>query len=133
VRPDPRLVQPSTVLALSRTLRAGSAGAAAFAAASLTAAARGALPEGRSGRRDGRFRSNKGMLLIDLNEPHHPHHDQLLNLTHTTCLRAAVWGSIAASWNNAGSNGRVSIIGIPLGSSVGALKYLTLSARRTPN
>jgi hypothetical protein len=24
------------------------------------------------------------MLLIDLNEPHHPHHDQLLNLTHTT-------------------------------------------------
>src|SRR5437868_14424222 len=29
----------------------------------LTAAARGALPEGRSGRMDGRFRSNKGMLL----------------------------------------------------------------------
>ena len=87
MRPDPRPVQPSTVLALSRTLRAGSAGAAAFAAASLTAAARGALPEGRSGRRDGRFRSNKGMLLIDLNEPHHPHHDQLLNLTHTTYLR----------------------------------------------
>jgi hypothetical protein len=63
VRPDPRPVQPSTVLALSRTLRAGSAGAAAFAAASLTAAARGALPKGRSGRRDGHFRSNKGMLL----------------------------------------------------------------------
>ena len=51
----------STVLALSRTLCAGSAGAAAFAAASLTAAARGALPGGRSGRRDGQFRSNKGM------------------------------------------------------------------------
>src|SRR5207248_2541270 len=84
VLPDPRPVQPSTVLALSRTLRAGSAGAAAFAAASLTAAVRGALPEGRSGRRDVRFRSNKGMLLIDLNEPHHSHHDQLLNLTHTT-------------------------------------------------
>jgi transposase-like protein len=50
VRPDPRPVQPSTVLALSRTLRAGSAG---FAAASLTAAARGAQPDGRSGRRDG--------------------------------------------------------------------------------
>ena len=63
VRPDPRPVQPSTVLARSRTLRAGSADAAAFAAASLTAAARGALPEGRSGRRDGHFRSNKGMLL----------------------------------------------------------------------
>src|SRR5438132_12446924 len=47
----------STVLALSRTLCAGSADAAA----SLTAAARGALPGGRSGRRDGRFRSNKGM------------------------------------------------------------------------
>src|ERR1700757_2353085 len=63
VRPDPRPVQPSAVLALSRTLRAGSAGAAAVAAASLSAAARGALPEGRSGRRDGHFRSNKGMLL----------------------------------------------------------------------
>jgi hypothetical protein len=59
----PQPVQPSTVLARSRTLRAGSAGAAAVAAASLTAAARGALPQGRSGRRDGRFRSNKGMLL----------------------------------------------------------------------
>jgi hypothetical protein len=35
-----------------RTRRAGSAGAAAFAATSLTAAVRGALPEGRSGRRD---------------------------------------------------------------------------------
>ena len=35
----------STVLAQSRTLCAGSADAAAFAAASLTAAARGALPE----------------------------------------------------------------------------------------
>jgi len=51
----------STVLALSSTLCAGSAGAAAFASASLTAAARGALPGGRSGRRDGRFRSNKGI------------------------------------------------------------------------
>ena len=51
----------STVLARSRTLRAGSADAAAFAAASLTAAARGALPGGRSGQRDGGFRSNKGM------------------------------------------------------------------------
>jgi transposase-like protein len=53
VRPDHRPVQPSTVLALSRTLRAGCAGATTFAAASLTAAARGALPDGRSGRRDG--------------------------------------------------------------------------------
>src|SRR3984893_1810321 len=51
----------SSVLALSRTVCAGSAGAAGFAATSLTAAARGALPGGRSGRRDGRFRSNKGM------------------------------------------------------------------------
>jgi hypothetical protein len=61
VRPDPGPVQPSTVLALSRTLRAGSAGAAAFAPASLTAAARGALPE--AGRDEGMvvFRSNKGM------------------------------------------------------------------------
>jgi len=30
----------------------------------LTAAARGALPEGRSGRRDGAVRSNKGMLAL---------------------------------------------------------------------
>ena len=59
---DPRPVQPSTVLARSRTLRAGSAGAAV--ATSLTAAARGALPGVRSGRWDGRFRSNKGMLLL---------------------------------------------------------------------
>jgi hypothetical protein len=64
VRPEPRPVQPSTVLALSSTLRAGSAGAAAKAAASLTAAARGALPIGRSGRRDGPSRSNKGMSLL---------------------------------------------------------------------
>jgi hypothetical protein len=49
------------VLARSRTLRAGSAGVIAVAAASLTAAARGAPPPGRSGRRDGPFRSNKGM------------------------------------------------------------------------
>jgi hypothetical protein len=41
----------STVLALSRTLCAGSADAAAFAAASLTGAARGALPE--AGRDEG--------------------------------------------------------------------------------
>ena len=53
VPPDLRPGQPSTVLARSRTLRAGSAGAAAVAAASLTAAARGAVPDGRSGRRDG--------------------------------------------------------------------------------
>ena len=39
----------STVLARSRTRCAGSADAAAFAAASLTAVARGALPGGRSG------------------------------------------------------------------------------------
>src|SRR5882757_8599675 len=50
---DPVVVQflqgkGSTVLALSRTLCAGSADAA-LAAASLTAAARGALPGGRSG------------------------------------------------------------------------------------
>ena len=49
------------MLALSRTLRAGFAGAAAAPAASLTAAARGALPVGGSGRRDGAVRSNKGM------------------------------------------------------------------------
>ena len=65
VPPDPRPVQPSTVLAWSRTLRAGSAGAA-LAAASLTAAARGALPAGRSGRRDGHIRSNKRDVAIDV-------------------------------------------------------------------
>ena len=70
MRPDPRPVQPSPtgqarglkthVLALSRTLRAGSAGAARSALASLTAAARGALPSGRSGRRDGPADRTKG-------------------------------------------------------------------------
>src|SRR5947199_10532288 len=34
----------------------------------LTAAARGALPEGRSGRRDGPVRSNKGICSIDLKQ-----------------------------------------------------------------
>ena len=53
VRPDPRPIQPSTVHALSRAQCGGGAGAAAFAAASSTAAVRGALPMGRSGRRDG--------------------------------------------------------------------------------
>ena len=47
-----------------RTLRAGSAGAAAFATASLTAAARGALPVGRSGRRDGRFPIEQGAAAL---------------------------------------------------------------------
>src|ERR1700730_3600072 len=51
----------SSVLALSRTLCAGSAADVAFAPACVTAAARGALPRGRSGRRDGGFRSNKGI------------------------------------------------------------------------
>ena len=58
--PSSLATQDSAVLALSRTLRAGFAGAAAVAAASLTAAARGALPEGRSGQRDGRFDRTKG-------------------------------------------------------------------------
>jgi hypothetical protein len=57
VLPDLRPVQLSAVLAQSRTLRAGSAG---VAAASLTAAARGALPESRSGRRDGPADRTKG-------------------------------------------------------------------------
>jgi hypothetical protein len=61
VPPEPRPVQPSTVLALSRTLRAGFAGAAAFAAASLPPL-RAALCQ-TAGRDEGMvlFRSNKGM------------------------------------------------------------------------
>ena len=83
--PDRRSAQPSTVLARSRTLRAGCAGAAAKAPASLTAAARGALPAGRSGRRDGRFRSNKGICAIGLKQPTALSPvTNLLNLTHTT-------------------------------------------------
>src|SRR5439155_15949075 len=79
VRPDPRPVQPSTVLARSRTLCAGSAGAAACAAASLTAAARGALPEGRSGRRDSRSDRTKGCCYWpELKSA--PHHDQFAEL-----------------------------------------------------
>ncbi len=74
VPPDPRPVQPSPtgqargltthVLARSRTLRAGSADAAACAAASLTAAARGALPDGRPGRRDGRIPIEQRDVLL---------------------------------------------------------------------
>jgi hypothetical protein len=64
VRPDPRPVQPSTVLARSRTLRAGSAGAADCAATSLTAAARGALP----GRQVGTWRNRgTGSVLVPIN------------------------------------------------------------------
>ena len=48
------------MLALSRTLCAGSADATAFAVASLTAAARDALPGGRSGRRDWSFSIEQG-------------------------------------------------------------------------
>jgi hypothetical protein len=55
----PKLSDMSDTQDAARRLRRAAAGAAA----SLTAAARGALPEGRSGRRDGHFRSNKGMLL----------------------------------------------------------------------
>src|SRR5438552_9086190 len=85
VRPDPRPVQPSTVLARSRTLCAGSAGAAACAAASLTAAARGALPEGRSGRRDSRSDRTKGCCYWpELKSA--PHHDQFAELdAHRSC------------------------------------------------
>jgi len=53
---------------------------------------RGGILDCRCARRSaGRQVGTKGwsfpMLLIDLNEPHHPHHDQLLNLTHTTATR----------------------------------------------
>jgi hypothetical protein len=90
VRPDPRPVQPGTVLAQSRTLRAGSAGAADCAAASLTAAARGALPSGRSGRRDGHFPIEQRDTAIDLKTHQRPlYMTNLLNLTYTTdrCCR----------------------------------------------
>src|SRR5215469_8678613 len=88
VRPDLRSVQPSTVLARSRTLRAGSAGAADCAATSLTAAARGALPE--AGRDEGMVISDrtKGYCYIDLKTHQHPlDRINLLNLTHTTLMQ----------------------------------------------
>ena len=62
--PDLRAVQPGTVLARSGTRRAGFAGATAVAKASLTAAARGALPDARSGRRDGRFPDRTKRLML---------------------------------------------------------------------
>ena len=90
--PEPRPVQPSTVLALSRTLRAGSAGAAAVAAASLTAAARGALPDGRSGRRDGPSPIEQRDVLLTRTQPRPLAMPNLLNLTHTTAeLDAHNW------------------------------------------
>src|SRR5262249_14315614 len=85
VRPDLRPVQPSTGLARSRTLRAGSAADADWAATSLTAAARGALPE--AGRDEGMVISDrtKGYCYIDLKTHQHPlDRINLLNLTHTT-------------------------------------------------
>ena len=76
------------MLALSRTLRAGSAGAAAFAAASLTAV-RAVLCRS-AGRDEGMVISDrtKGCCSSDLNEPPRPTMTNLLNLTHTT-LRAS--------------------------------------------
>ena len=54
-------IEHSAVLALSRPLRAAFGGGLRPA---LTGAARAALAVGRSGRRDGPFRSNKGMPLV---------------------------------------------------------------------
>src|SRR5262249_46334861 len=65
----------------SRPLRAASGGGLRPV---LTAAARGALPEGRSGRRDGSVRSNKGMLALNLSSASPPPMTDLLNFAHTT-------------------------------------------------
>ena len=84
MRPDPRPVQPSTVLARSRTLRAGSAGAAAKAAASLTAAARGALPNRQVGTKGWSCPIEQRDANFDLSSAGPPPMTDLLNVAHTT-------------------------------------------------
>jgi hypothetical protein len=85
---NPRPVQPSTVLARSRTLRAGSAGAAV--ATSLTAAARGALPEGKVGTMGWSLSIEQRDVAFALSSAS-PSMTNLLNLTHTT----EIWWSRA--------------------------------------
>src|SRR5215472_5799643 len=68
----------------SRPLRAASGGGLRPV---LTTAARGALSEGRSGRRDGSVRSNKGMLAFDLSSASPPPMTDMLNFAHTTARR----------------------------------------------
>jgi len=81
VRPDPDRFSLTPCSPPSRPLRAASGGDLRPV---LTAAARGVLPEGRSGRRDGSARSNKGMLALIRAQPSPPPMTDLLNLTHTT-------------------------------------------------
>ena len=84
MRPDPRPVQPRTVLAVSRTPSAGSAGDTAVAVASLTAAALGAVPE--AGRDEGMVVSDRTKGCCYRPEPNLLTMTNLLNLTHITDL-----------------------------------------------
>ena len=84
MRPDPDRFSLAPCSPPSRPLRAASGGGLRPV---LTAAARGALPRGRSGRRDGSVRSNKGMLALICAQPTPPPMTDLLNFAHTTaCL-----------------------------------------------
>jgi hypothetical protein len=69
VPPEPRPVQPGTVLALSRTRRAGCAGAAAFAGGILDCrCARGSA--GKAGRDEGMVLPiEQKDVVIDLSKP----------------------------------------------------------------
>src|SRR5215470_778783 len=84
----------------SRPLRAASGGGLRPV---LTAAARGALPEGRSGRRDGSVRSNKGMLALIWAQASPPPMTDLLNFAHTT--REYRWGAAAADYGEGLTHG----------------------------
>ncbi len=88
MRHDPRPVQPSTVLALSRTLRAAPPSAASRRHPLLPL--RAALCW-KPGRDEGMVVSDrtKGCCSSDLNEPPRPTMTNLLNLTHTT-LKSAI-------------------------------------------
>jgi hypothetical protein len=91
VRPDPdRWFSLAPCSPPSRPLRAASGGGLRPV---LTAVARGVLPEGRSGQRDGSVRSNKGMLALVCAQPSPPPVTDLLNLTHTTCKNLRHFGS----------------------------------------
>jgi hypothetical protein len=86
---DPRPVQPSTVLARSRTLRAGSAGAAV--ATSLTAAARGALPEGKVGTMGWSLSIEQRDVAFALSSAS-PSHDQFAELDAHNCTSSPMPG-----------------------------------------
>src|SRR5215471_18542488 len=85
VRPDPRPVQPGTVLARSRTLRAGSSGAADWTGGILDCRCARRSARRQVGTKGWSFPIEQRDIAIDLKTHQHPlYMINLLNLTHTT-------------------------------------------------